>query len=94
MEPAARRIQRRDRVRPKLSTWLSGARTPGRLEGLRAELSLLLEDEAARLLGGNGTHLYGGGKRLRTALVLLVLVLSLEVTATIIRSYFRQKRQW
>ncbi len=29
-----------------------------------------------------------------TALVLLVLVLSLEVTATIIRSYFRRKRQW
>jgi phosphate transport system permease protein len=29
-----------------------------------------------------------------TALVLLVLVLSLEVVATIIRSYFRRKRQW
>jgi len=29
-----------------------------------------------------------------TALVLLILVLSLEVVATIIRSYFRRKRQW
>jgi phosphate transport system permease protein len=29
-----------------------------------------------------------------TALVLLVLVLSLEVVATVIRSYFRRKRQW
>jgi phosphate transport system permease protein len=29
-----------------------------------------------------------------TALVLLVLVLSLEVVATTIRSYFRRKRQW
>jgi phosphate transport system permease protein len=29
-----------------------------------------------------------------TALVLLVLVLSLNVTATLIRSYFRRRRQW
>ena len=29
-----------------------------------------------------------------TALVLLVLVLSLSLTATIIRSYFRRRRQW
>jgi phosphate transport system permease protein len=29
-----------------------------------------------------------------TALVLLVLVLSLEVVATTIRSYFRRRRQW
>jgi phosphate transport system permease protein len=29
-----------------------------------------------------------------TALVLLVLVLSMNVVATIIRSYFRRKRQW
>ena len=29
-----------------------------------------------------------------TALVLLVLVLSLSVVATIIRSYFRRQRQW
>ena len=29
-----------------------------------------------------------------TALVLLVLVLSLSVTATLIRSYFRRRRQW
>jgi ABC-type phosphate transport system permease subunit len=29
-----------------------------------------------------------------TALVLLALVLSLEVVATIIRSYFRRRRQW
>jgi phosphate transport system permease protein len=29
-----------------------------------------------------------------TALILLVLVLSMNVTATIIRSYFRRRRQW
>jgi ABC-type phosphate transport system permease subunit len=29
-----------------------------------------------------------------TALVLLALVLSMNLVATIIRSYFRRKRQW
>jgi phosphate transport system permease protein len=29
-----------------------------------------------------------------TALVLLILVLSLNVSATLIRSYFRRRRQW
>jgi len=71
VEPVARRLQRRVRVRPNLSAWLTGPHVPSRLDGLRAELSGLLEGEAARLLDGNGTHLYGGGKRLRTALVLL-----------------------
>jgi len=29
-----------------------------------------------------------------TALVLLILVLSLSLTATVIRSFFRRRRQW
>jgi ABC-type phosphate transport system permease subunit len=29
-----------------------------------------------------------------TALILLILVLSLNVSATLIRSYFRRRRQW
>jgi phosphate transport system permease protein len=29
-----------------------------------------------------------------TALILLILVLSLNISATLIRSYFRRRRQW